>query len=80
MKIHLQRVDEPLTAGKDIEALCGVTVIKAVFPMIVDTEYEEAVILRSILFCAKCYAVRGVGKYVYALAPGQEAKTEAVSA
>lgn len=76
MKIHLQRVDEPLEAGKDIEAMCGVVVARAIFPMIVDTEYEEIVMIRSISFCPKCYAIKGSGKYVYALAPGQEAKTE----
>lgn len=76
MKIHLQRVDDPLIAGQDQEALCGAVVARAIFPVIVDTAYESTVSINSISCCPKCYAIRGKGKYVYALAPGQEAMTE----
>ena len=72
MKIHLQRVDDPLTAGEDIEALCGAVVGRAVFAMYADTDFPDVAHINSTKVCQKCYAIRGTGKYIYALAPGEE--------
>lgn len=73
LKIHLQRVDEPLTAGADIEALCGAVVARAVFALYADTDFPDVAHINSVAVCSKCYAIRGAGKYIYALAQGEEA-------
>jgi len=73
VKIHLQRVDEPLKAGEDIQALCGALVARAEFALYADTDYPEVAHLNSTAVCGKCYAILGFGKYVYALVPGEEA-------
>jgi len=73
MKIHLQRVDDPLKAGEDIEALCGAMVAKATFALWADTEYPDVASINAIAVCSKCYSIRGAGKYIYALVPGEEA-------
>jgi hypothetical protein len=78
VKIHLLRTDELQKEGADIEALCGNRIAKARFPFAATTEFGDALTLNALLICAKCYAIRGTGRYVYGLVNGQEAMTEQV--
>jgi hypothetical protein len=80
VKIHLLRTEEQLKEGSDIEALCGKTIAKARFPFAATTEFGDAVTLSALLICSKCYAIKGSGRYVYGLVPGQEANDSSLAA
>jgi hypothetical protein len=73
MKVHLQHSDDPLTAGNDIEALCGKVIARAAFALWADTEFGKVAYLNSAALCVKCYLKVGKGRYLYAIAPGEEA-------
>jgi len=76
MKVHLQHSDEPLTAGQTITALCGKEIANATFALWADTEFGDVAHLNSAALCTKCYLTAGKGRYLYALANGQEVRTQ----
>jgi hypothetical protein len=86
MKIHLATADWPLTEGSVITALCDEQVAKAAFASTADSnlihvdEFVEMCQM-SLRLCRKCAKAPLLGKYLYAVTSGEEAKqAEAVSA
>lgn len=65
-KIHLFISLDPLPGGKDLEAVCGVTVKGATaIPL---REFPESAV--TIAFCKACFA----RKYFWAITSGQESR------
>src|ERR1039458_9458782 len=78
MKAHLLSSDEPLKEGQDHSALCGQVVKKAQFVFFFDSDKFESFLemLSPLRFCSKCARVEIVGRYIYALIPGQDVRQE----
>jgi hypothetical protein len=78
VKHHFANSSEPLKEGSTIEALCGVDVQKAAFVASLDCSivgYSFAV--RAIRgMCRKCNDGDLSKRFVYVIAPGQEAMIE----
>jgi len=75
LKLHLSTSDDPLVAGRDQDAACGATVLKAAFLFRFDMGSTGAATVSNLLCCQKCAARLKGGpskRYLYALGNGEE--------
>jgi len=79
VKLHLAASDEPLTAGRDQDAACGATVLKAAFLFRFDMGSTGAATVSNLFCCHRCTAKLKGGpskRYLYALGNPQEVLQE----
>lgn len=75
-KIHLVQSQTPLTDGRDQDAMCGKTVVRAVIGAMVDSDGCSSLLAEmqnNTAVCQKCAATLWLRRYLYAVRQGQDA-------